>query len=133
MFKQVHGPQNVIFESLCKPKRIERKNTRRKHQSEQFWVAEKPTNKTTKGNGLKPPPLCSFFCRFCCSQNSSNCCLRSRIFSFQSILACRCSQKLHLGDLGLTCKLRSLVALQGQKSKKNGYLRIQGRMQIFEK
>ena len=26
-----------------------------------------------------------------------------------------------------------LVALRGQKSKKNGYLRIQGRMQIFEK
>ena len=31
------------------------------------------------------------------------------------------------------CKLRNLVALRGQKSKKNGYLRIQGRMQIFEK
>ena len=31
------------------------------------------------------------------------------------------------------CKLRTLVALRGQKSKKNAYLRIQGRMQIFEK
>ena len=31
------------------------------------------------------------------------------------------------------CKLHTLVALRGQKSKKNGYLRIQGRMQIFEK
>ena len=31
------------------------------------------------------------------------------------------------------CKLRNLVALQGQKSKKNKYLRIQGRMQMFEK
>ena len=31
------------------------------------------------------------------------------------------------------CKLRNLVALRGQKSKKNGYLRIQGRMQILEK
>jgi len=31
------------------------------------------------------------------------------------------------------CKLRNLVALRGQKSKKKGYLRIQGRMQIFEK
>ena len=28
--------QNVIFESPCKPKWIERKNTRLKHQSEQF-------------------------------------------------------------------------------------------------
>ena len=28
--------------------------------------------------------------------------LKSRICSFQSILACRGSQKLHLGDLGLT-------------------------------
>ena len=31
------------------------------------------------------------------------------------------------------CKLRNLVALGGQQSKKNGYLRIQGRMQIFDK
>ena len=31
------------------------------------------------------------------------------------------------------CKLRNLVALWGQKSKKNKYLRIQGRMQILEK
>ena len=29
------------------------------------------------------------------------------------------------------CKLRNLVALRGQKSKKNRYLRIQGRMQFF--
>ena len=58
--------------------------------------------------------------------------LKSRIFSFQSILACRGSQKLLFGDLGLTCKLRGFVALRGEKSKKNWYLRIQGRMQIFE-
>ena len=31
------------------------------------------------------------------------------------------------------CKLRNLVTLQGQRSKTNGYLRIQDRMQIFEK
>ena len=31
------------------------------------------------------------------------------------------------------CKLRNLVALRGQKSKKNGYLRIQGRMHFFAK
>ena len=31
------------------------------------------------------------------------------------------------------CKLHTLVALRGQKSNQNGYLRIQGRMQIFEK
>ena len=71
-------------------------NTRLKQLSEQFWVAEKHTK---GGGGLRPlPPLCMFFG----SQNSSNCCLRSRIFSFQSILACRGSQKLHFGDLGLT-------------------------------
>ena len=84
--------------------------------------------KTTKGGGAlkRPAPLCSFFC----SQNSSNCCLRSRIFPFQSILACRGSQKVHFVDLGLTwsltfilycgvqhwyssllCRLRNLVAL----------------------
>ena len=33
----------------------------------------------------------------------------------------------------LFCKLHTLVTLRGQKSKKNGYLRIQGRMQIFER
>ena len=55
-------------------KGLKGKNTRLKHQSEQFWGA----------------------------QNSSNCCLRSRIFSCQSFLACRGSQKLHFVDLGLT-------------------------------
>ena len=71
-------------------------NTRLKHQSEQFWFAQKPT----KGGGLlkRLAPLCRFFS----SQNSSNCCLRSRILSFQSFLVCRGSQKLHFVDLGLT-------------------------------
>ena len=54
--------------------------------------------------------------------------------------------KLHFGDLGLTlkkvflfcmciipCKLPNLVSLQGQKSKKIKYMRIQCRMQNFEK
>ena len=31
------------------------------------------------------------------------------------------------------CKLHTLVALRGQKSKKNKYLRTQGRMQIFKR
>ena len=31
------------------------------------------------------------------------------------------------------CKLHTLVALRGEIYKKNRYLRIQGRMQIFEK
>ena len=43
--------------------------------------------KTYKGGEAlkRPAPLCRFFS----SQIFSNCCLRSRIFSFQSILACR--------------------------------------------
>ena len=50
-------------------KRLKPTNTRLKHQSEQFWVAEK----TTKGGGAlkRPAPLCVFLG----SQNSSNCCL----------------------------------------------------------
>ena len=31
----------MIFESLCKPKRIERKNTRLKQQFEEFWEPKK--------------------------------------------------------------------------------------------
>ncbi len=33
----------------------------------------------------------------------------------------------------LLCKLRNFVVLWGAKVQGNGYLRIQGRMQIFEK
>jgi hypothetical protein len=40
-----------MFESPCKPKWIERKNTRLKQLSEQFWVAEKPPKKPTKRGG----------------------------------------------------------------------------------
>ena len=67
-------------------KGLKGKNTRLKHQSEQFWVAEKPT----KGGGAleRPVPRCSFLR----SQNCSNCCL-SLVFvgfnPFDSLLACR--------------------------------------------
>ena len=57
-------------------KRLKPTNTRLKHQSEQFWVAEKPTR------GGAPPKFSPPLCRFLRSQNSSNCCLRSRIFPF---------------------------------------------------
>ena len=81
MYSQVQGPQNVI---LCfapaSQNGLKGKNTRLKHQSEQFVRERKPLSK--------------FF----------ELLLKSRIFSFQSILACRCSQKLHFGDLGLTKK-----------------------------
>ena len=40
----------------------------------------------------------------------AHCCLRSPICSFQSILACRGSQKIHFGDLGLTQNLIYLVS-----------------------
>ena len=104
----------------CKPKWIERKNTRLKHQSEQFWVAEK----TTKGGGAlkRPAPLCSFFWL----PKFFELLLKVSYF-FLSI---------HFGLQGLSkitfwgpwtyltnnshCKLRNLVALQGQKSKKTG-------------
>ena len=53
MYSQVQGPQNVI---LCfapaSQNGLKGKNTRLKHQSEQFWFAQKPT----KGGGaLKRP------------------------------------------------------------------------------
>ena len=85
MLEEVKGPQNVIFESPCKPKWIERKTTRLKHQSEQFWDDEKPT----KGGVIALPKFFELL-------------LKVSYFSFQSILACRGSQKLHFGDLGLT-------------------------------
>ena len=50
MFKYVQGPQNVI---LCfapaSQNGLKGKSTRLKHQSEQFWVAEKHTK---GGSGL---------------------------------------------------------------------------------
>ena len=54
-------------------------------------------------NGLKggrfsaPPPFVGFL-----SQKLFRLVLKSRILSFQSILPCRGSQKLHFRDLGLT-------------------------------
>ena len=67
------------------------------------------------GGALKRLPLC----RFLSSQNSSNCCLRSRICSFQSILACRGSQKLYFGDLELT-KTNTLYFSELAKSPSRG-------------
>ena len=98
MIRKFKVPKIYFLRAPASQNGLKGKHTRLKHQSEQFWVAENPT----KGGGTlkRPAPLCMFFC----SQNSSNCCLRSRIFSFQSILACRGSQKLHFGDLGLTQK-----------------------------
>ena len=103
----------------CKPKWIERKKSTLKHQSEQLWVAEKYTK---GGGGLRPPPplyvfwLPKFF----------ELLLKVSYF-FLSI---------HFGLQGLSkitfwgpwtyltnnshCKLRNLVALRGQKSKKTG-------------
>ena len=71
----------MIFESLCKPKRIERKNTRLKHQSEQF-VRE---NTYKGGRGAKGTAAwgLEFF------------------LSIHFALQGR-SRKLHFGNLGLT-------------------------------
>ena len=82
------GPQNVNFESPCKPKWIERKYTRLKHQSEQFWVAEKTYKVGRRPSAAAPP------CMFFCSQNSSNCCLRSRIFPFNPFWLAGANQKI---------------------------------------
>ena len=62
--------------------RVERTNTRFKHQSEQFWVAEK----NTKGGGTlkRPAPLCVFLG----SQNSSNCCLSLVFVGFNLLILC---------------------------------------------
>ena len=82
--KVVNIVNEMMMPSQLYQNGLKGKSTRLKHQSEQFWVAEKHT----KGGGLT---------------NNSH------------------------------CKLRNLVALRGQNFKKNGHLRIQGRMQIFEK
>ena len=67
-------------------KGLKGKNTRLKHQSERF-VRER----TYKGGrGAKAPaPLCR-----CLSQNSSNCCLRSRIFPFNPFWLAGANQKI---------------------------------------
>ena len=113
---------------------MERTNTRFKHQSEQFWVAEK----TTKGGGAlkRPAPLCVFLG----SQNSSNCCLNLvfvlSILWFNLLILCWLAgandelyfwkfipnSKFGFWSLGilrlLHYKLRTLVALRGQKFMK---------------
>ena len=99
MYSQVQGPQNVI---LCfapaSQNGLKGKNTRLTQLSEQIWVAEK----TYKGGALKrPAPLC----RFPLSHKLFRLVLKSRIFSFQSILACCGSEKLYFGDLELTQNL----------------------------
>ena len=104
-----------------------------KPSASQNGLKEKIRDLSSSLNNFGPPPpfVCFALPKF------FELLLKSRSFSFQSIMACRGSQKLHFGDLGLTqqihlhCKLRNLVALQGQSSKKNGCLRIQGRMRIF--
>ena len=65
--------------------------------------------------------------------------LKSLILSFQSVLACRGSQKLHVGYLVLTQRFVYLVSFVTQlpsgrqKVHEQCKLQIQGRMQIFEK
>ena len=62
-------------------KRLKATNTRLKHQSEQFWVAEK----TQRGAGrFAPRPLCVFLG----SQNSSNCCLSLVFVGFTLLILC---------------------------------------------
>ena len=56
-------------------KRLKPTNTRLKHQSEQFWVAEKLQ---------RAAPLCSFLR----SQNSSNCCLSLVFVGFNLLIIC---------------------------------------------
>ena len=48
------APNELSFESPGKPwQGLKGKNPRLQHQSEQFWVAQKPTK---GGGGLRPPP-----------------------------------------------------------------------------
>ena len=101
-------------------------NTRLKHQSEQFWVAEQFFK--------RPAPLCGS-----ATQNSSNCCLSLVFVGFNPLILCwlaGANDEVHsfkfnpyfstfetLGILDeilrLSRKLRNLVALWGQKFMKN--------------
>ena len=67
----------------------------RRHRSQclQMTNGTWPRNKCSRS----PPPFVGHL-----SHKLFRQLLKSRIFSFQSILACRGSQKIHFGDLGLT-------------------------------
>ena len=79
---------------------------------------------------------------FFCSQISSNCCLRSRIFPFNPFWLAGTNRKITFWRpwtylkliiyslFGFPCKLPNWVALRGQRSKKNRYLRIQKNLLI---
>ena len=87
------APNEPSFESPGKPKRIERKTKRierkKSKTSAPVWTILGRA-KTYKGG--RRPSAAAPLCRFFCSQNSSNCCWRSWIFSFQSFRACQGSQ-----------------------------------------
>ena len=116
----------------CKPKWIERKKYETLSSSSKNVGSEK--NYQGAGRFSPPPP---FVC-FSATQNCSDWCLSlvfvlSIHFGLQGLSKITFWGTWTYSAIHLPCKLRHLVALWGQQSKKNGYLQIQGRMQIFEK
>ena len=53
VFLLAQPPMSPVLRALASPKGLKGKNPRLQHQSEQFWVAQKPTK---GGGGLRPPP-----------------------------------------------------------------------------
>ena len=80
----------------CKPKWIERNKYETLSSSSKIFGSNKNIQRAAAAEGRRP--LCMFFSDL----KLFRLVLKSRTFSFQSILACRGSQKLHFGDLGLT-------------------------------
>ena len=128
-------PSKIVFlRALASQKGLKGTNTDLSTSLINLWE-----RKPTKGGGARrhAAPLC----RFSLSHKLIRLVLKSRIFSFQSFLACRGSQKLHL--LGaeqesikfwwIHCCFLLLFSKLRTKSKNSlvPYLRIQGRMQIF--
>ena len=113
---QVQGPQNVI---LCfapaSQNGLKGKIRDLKQQFEEFWERKN-------------------LCRFFSDPKLFRLVLKSRIFPLNPFWLAGANHKITFWGpwtylkINLHCKLRDLVALWEQKSKKNGYLRIQGRM-----
>ena len=100
----MQGPQNVIFESPCKPKWIERKKYETLSSSSKNFGSQK----TYKG-GRRPKAATPFVC-FSATQNCSDWCLSLVFFPFNPFWLAGAPNNYILGTLDL---LKNLILFWG--------------------